>query len=278
VNVADSLQNPGLFVRKALGRLRRRTARIPDQAIVEQMKGGVRFEHKRLSFLNEDDVRAMITHSYDITLCDFFRKHLAPGGIVLDVGANIGYMSAVAASCVGAGGEVHGFEPLAECFERLQNLKRLNREFPFFFHNAALCARAGSLPISFNPEGDMRNATLVPGKRTPQTREVPVWRLDEYIAEKIAKPERIGIIKIDVEGFEFPVLQGLERFLATTTSKPPIVCEIKPWELRNLDCTMRDFDSYMKTHGYGAYDLVRENKRVDLAAMQDMETVVFRAL
>jgi FkbM family methyltransferase len=277
VNVADSIHNPWLFVRKAIGRLRRRSARIPEQVLIEQMKGDVRFEHKRLSFLNDDDIRAMITQSYDITLCDFFRKHLRTGAIMIDVGANIGYMSAVAASCVGMDGEVHGFEPMTECFEQLQNLKRLNPLFPFFFHHAAVGAQAGSLPIAFNPQGDMRNATLVPGKRAPQTREVPVWRLDDYIAEKIAAPHRIGIIKIDVEGFEFPVLQGLERFLASTTCKPLIVCEIKPWEVANFGLTMRDFAGFMTGYGYRAHEMIQEKKTVDLAAMRDMETVVFRA-
>jgi FkbM family methyltransferase len=241
------------------------------------MKGGVRFEHKRLSFIEEDDIRAMMSQSYDITLCDCFRKHLSPGGIVLDVGANIGYMSAVAASCVGASGEVHGFEPLAECFERLQNLSRLNPQFQFFFHNTAIGDKKGTLSIGFNPEGDMRNATLVPGKKNPQTREVPVWRLDDYIAEKIFSPERIEMIKIDVEGFEFSVLHGLERFFATSSCRPLIVCEVKPWEIKNLGYTMQDFDRYMKQFGYGTYEMVRETKSVDLTAMKDMETVLFRA-
>jgi FkbM family methyltransferase len=277
VDLADATHNPRLFVKKAVGRLRRQMARIPNRAIVEQMKGGVRFEHKRLSFLDDDDIRAMMTRSYDITLCEYFRKHLSPGRIVFDVGANIGYMSAVAASCVGISGEIHGFEPLAECFEQLENLRRLNPQFRFFFNNTAIGAQEGLLTIGFNPEGDMRNATLVPGKQTAQTREVPVWRLDDYIAEKIVAPERIGIIKIDVEGFEFSVLRGLERFFAASTSRPLIVCEVKPWEIRNLGYTMQEFDSYMKRFGYGTYEMVRETESVDLPTMQEMETVLFRA-
>ena len=49
VNVSDALRNPGLFAKKALGKLRRRIVSIPDQAIQERMAGGVLFEHKRLS-------------------------------------------------------------------------------------------------------------------------------------------------------------------------------------------------------------------------------------
>jgi FkbM family methyltransferase len=251
--------------------------RIPEQAVQEQMKGGVRFEHKRLPFMEEDDIRAMMTQSYDITLCDCFRRHLSVGSIVLDVGANIGYISAVAASCVGLSGEVHGFEPLVECFERLQNLSRLNPQFHFSFHNTAIGAQKGTLSIGFNPEGDMRNATLVPGRKSPQTREVPVWRLDDYIAQNITSPQRIGMIKIDVEGFEFSVLQGLEQFFAGSTCRPMIVCEVKPWEIKNLGYTMQDFDRYMKKFGYRTYEMVRETKSVDLASLQDMDTVLFRA-
>jgi hypothetical protein len=85
------------------------------------------------------------------------------------------------------------------------------------------------------------------------------------------------MIKIDVEGFEFSVLHGLERFFATSSCRPLIVCEVKPWEIKNLGYTMQDFDRYMKQFGYGTYEMVRETKSVDLTAMKDMETVLFRA-
>jgi hypothetical protein len=38
----------------------------------------------------------MLTGSYDIILCDYLKKHVKTGDIVLDVGANVGYISAVA--------------------------------------------------------------------------------------------------------------------------------------------------------------------------------------
>jgi FkbM family methyltransferase len=277
LNLADALQNPGLFTKKAIGKLRRQTVRIPDHGVIEQMNGGVRFEHKRLSFLDEEDMRAMLTRSYDLNLCACLRKRVSPGEIVIDVGANVGYVSAVAASCVGPSGEVHGFEPLTECFERLQVLRRLNPDFRLVFNNVAAGAEKGLLSIGYNPQGDARNATLVPGKQRIENRQVPVWRLDEYIEENISSPERIRVIKIDVEGFEFSVLRGLERFFTGSGLRPLIVCEIKPWEIRHLGYTMNDFEAHMKGFGYQAYNLLRENMCVDLTALEDMETVLFRA-
>lgn len=276
MNFVSALENPQLALRKAVGKIRRKTARIPEHSIIEEMKGGLLFEHRPLSFLDDDDIRAMMTHSYDISGCDCFRRHLSQGDTVLDVGANIGYMSAVAASCVGRAGEVHGFEPLTECFERLQTLSHSNPAFRLHFNNVAVGSQKGSLKIGFNRDGDMRNATLVPGKNTPETRDVPVWRLDDYIFDNIAAPERIKLIKIDVEGFEFSVLQGLERFFARG-ARPLIVCEVKPWEIRNIGYTMKDFDAYMKNFGYRAFDIARERRTVDLSELQDMDTVVLRA-
>ena len=55
------------------------------------------------------------------------------------------------------------------------------------------------------------------------------------------------------------------------------MCEVKPWEIKNLGYTMQDFDGYMKNFGYGTYEMVRETKSVDLAATTEMETVLFRA-
>lgn len=246
-----------------------------DGAAIRQINGSVRFEHKLLPFLDDDDIRAMLTGSYDIILCDFLRQNLRTGDIVLDVGANVGYISATAASHVGKSGEVHGFEPLPECFTRLERLRELNPAFSLFFNNVALGKEEGVLPIAYNPDGDSRNATLVPGKQSAETRNVPVQRLDDYVFSKIDSPERVRLIKIDVEGFEFPVLQGLERFLKSY--QPIVVCEIKPWELRKLGATLEDFDRYMTGFGYRAFAITKPDRPMRMSSLEDMEVLVFRA-
>jgi FkbM family methyltransferase len=275
LSVLKPWHHPVRLVRKAIGRLQRKLVRIPDQPVIHTLNGNVRYEHKRLTFLDEEDFRAMLTQSYDITLCDYLRKHLAAGDIVLDAGANVGYISALAVSFVGTTGEVHGFEPLQECFARLMRLKELNPLFTLEFNNIALGEKDGVLPIAFNPVGDSRNATLVPGTQSEGARQVPVRRLDEYIATTISSPARIKLIKIDVEGFEYTLLKGLEGFLSRF--QPRIVCEIKPWELKKLGATIEDFDNYMKKFGYRACLIGDENKPIDLRQMTEMDTVVFSA-
>jgi FkbM family methyltransferase len=266
-----------LTVTRAAGKLQRRLTKIPERPVVRTINGTVQFEHICLPFLDEDDFRAMLTQSYDMILCDYLKRHLKPGDIMLDVGANVGYISAVAASHVGASGEVHGFEPLSECFTRLGRLRELNPGLRLIFNNVALGDAEGSLPIAYNPERDSRNASLVPGKHFAETRQVPVRRLDEYIKANISSPERIRVIKIDVEGFEYLVLRGLSSFFSSTSVRPLIVCEVKPWELPKLGATLDDFDRYMSGFGYRAYRIMHQDKPIPMAEVGDMEVLVFRA-
>jgi hypothetical protein len=72
------------------------------------------------------------------------------------------------------------------------------------------------------------------------------------------------------------VLRGLERFLAGESHRPVIVCEIKPWEVEKLGFAIGDLVQYMKSFGYDSYDMVSQNKRIDLAQLTDIEVVLFR--
>lgn len=270
-----ALLRPGLLVKKVVGKLRRKTTRFPANPVIGLVNDTVRFEHKRLPFLTEDNQLAMLTGSYDLILQEFLKRHLRPGDTVIDGGANVGFVSALIASNVGPTGEVHGFEPLLECYERCQVLASLNPQFHFFFHNAALGEEDGVLPI-YCPEGDARNATLISGKNYTDARQVPVKRLDDYIATNISSPEKIRVIKLDVQGFEYLVLRGLEKFFSGTTLRPVIACDMKPWEIRNIGHTLEDFDRYMTSFGYRAFDIVRENVPIDLRSLTDWRAVVFK--
>jgi hypothetical protein len=87
----------------------------------------------------------------------------------------------------------------------------------------------------------------------------------------------ISIPMNSVEGFEFPVLLGLERFFTQTKCRPMIVCEIKPWELPNLGYSLMDFENFMQKYGYEAYEMMHEYKKVDLRCLSDMEVVLFKS-
>jgi FkbM family methyltransferase len=150
-------------------------------------------------FLNSDDFRGMLTKTYDMNLIATIRNLLESGNTFVDVGANVGYVSAVAASIVGPQGFVHGFEPLRECVPHLDRLKTLNDGYNLHFNYCALASEPGELAISFDPEGDARQATLLPGKEYARSYSVDVMRFDDYAERNCVA---VDLVKIDVEGFE----------------------------------------------------------------------------
>ena len=59
--------------------------------------------------------------SYAVPIVETMKRTLRPGDTFLDVGANIGYLSAIAAGLVGVTGQVHCFEPVPDYFRESES-------------------------------------------------------------------------------------------------------------------------------------------------------------
>jgi FkbM family methyltransferase len=207
---------------------------------------------------------------------DAMKRFLKPGDTFIDVGANVGYLSAVAAGLVGMHGEVHSFEPVPVYFAKLRRLAELNPEFPIHANSCAAGEIAGAFPIYVTQEPGQN--TFVPSYKTGseivQTVEVPVVRLDAYIAARNLR--RVSLIKIDAEGFELPILKGLQGYFESTDHRPAIICEIAPRAYPLLGRSLWELAAFMAGYGYFARDLIDGTTRVDLCAMRQVEDVLFR--
>jgi len=127
-----------------------------------------------------------------------WRRHIQPGDLFVDVGANVGTYSIWAGEL---GAETIAIEPAVDTFELLQENIRLNR------HNVTpLRAAAGSSAgvVRFTEGRDSVNRIDPEG-----TTEVPVVTVDSVVGERV-----VAGLKIDVEGFEIDVLRGAEKALA----------------------------------------------------------------
>src|SRR5262249_3296789 len=140
----------------------------------------------------------------DVEWC--LRQLATPQSVCFDVGANLGYFTAVMAQCA-LQGQVYAFEPMASTFDRLLSCIRVNRfsnirAFPFALGSADSQARL------FLHESATGNASLHqdPIARLSRPKQVQVRSLDSLFAEgAIPLPD---IIKIDVEGHELEILRG----------------------------------------------------------------------
>lgn len=154
-----------------------------------------------------------------------FRTLLPIGGVALDVGANVGWHTLLMASLVGANGRVLAVEANPAMRQRLCEHLRLNHLANVEIFASALADAERTVqfyaPSSDSPDtGDghvIASETATPAN----TIRVQARPLDAIAAE--AGLERLDLIKIDVEGFEWPVLQGGRETI--TRFRPHIIFE-----------------------------------------------------
>jgi len=145
---------------------------------------------------------------FDLLVTETLLRLAEPGETAADVGANIGYMSCVLADAVGPAGRVIAFEPHPEIF---QDLVWNTRGLPIEARPAATSDHEGTarlkMPVTF--AGNRGIATLETTEESHAEIDVALTTLDAaFLAE------RIGVLKIDIEGHELNALKGATRLLS----------------------------------------------------------------
>ncbi len=142
------------------------------------------------------------------------KKYTRPGGVFVDVGANIGLHSLIAAKVAG---EVIAIEPVAEIRERLLRNCQLNTITNITLVDAAISDAAHSVPF-YEPQREFHNygdASLQAKNPDLASRLVTTQRLDDILAGR-----HIDFIKIDTQGNEGLALLGAKE---TIRSSRPVV-------------------------------------------------------
>jgi len=154
-----------------------------------------------------------------------FRAILPVGGVALDVGANVGWHTLLMARLVGDSGLVLAAEPNPSVRRRLEANLKLNRFGQVKVIPYAIAAIEGNVEF-YGPEADdadSGNGHITTASATGQSSvyRVETRRLDAILP--VAKITRLDLIKIDVEGYEWPVLNGATQTIAKF--RPHIVFE-----------------------------------------------------
>jgi len=270
--LAILVENPALFVEFCYFEMKKTLLSFPEQRPYFKRRN----IQVQLDYVYDKNIREMYAGSYEISTARIMKKFLESGSIFLDVGANIGYISAIGMGLVGRRGEVHSFEPVPEYFGCLERLASLNPEYRLIPNQCAL----GDIEERANiylSDYDIGSNTLVAGQLGGNLKGSPIGidviRLDSYI-------ERFGLtgislIKIDVEGYEMRVLLGLSNYFEANVDRPPIICEINPESYCLQGLSTGDLENYMNGYGYRAYSDLNLNRRVDIKGLRKLTNVVF---
>ncbi|MBO4228180.1 MULTISPECIES: FkbM family methyltransferase [Bradyrhizobium] len=207
-------------------------------------------------------------HTHEMFLERIFERCLPPGTIFVDIGANCGYWSAYAASLVGPTGEVHAFEPVPQYFRLIRRLAQLNPAYRILANQIACGARSERLSMAVvaprannfdNYDTNIGSSSLAAGfldhvRELTEAIAVSVIPFDAYVREHNLDLDRIGLIKIDVEGFESAVFDGMYEVLAHDGRKVPILCEILTDRTRAAPLDGRIIIERLEASGYRCLD------------------------
>jgi FkbM family methyltransferase len=167
---------------------------------------------------------------------------LAEGDRVVDIGANIGAFTVLAASKVGRTGRVFAFEPDPATCERLRGNVRLNGLENVVVENCAVGAAAGE--ATFYRHAKNAYSSLMDGvdgrvQEHLESFPVPVRGIREVIAE--AGPA-IKLLKVDCEGSEYDIVDALDAAAAAAVQQ--ISMEVHPVAGRSAEGLQARIESW----------------------------------
>ena len=185
--------------------------------------------------------------SYERTL---LRQHLRPGDTFLDIGANVGIYSMLAAALVGAMGKVLAIEPNPFVMERLRFNAGLNSleavivEVPF-----GVTDQAGDFDLNLDPSNLGGSSLVIAHSDT--SIKVPCLPLHAIVGNHRVK--EIAALKIDIEGAEDRALGPFFRNADRIMYPKLIILE------RSSGFWKEDLHSMLTSVGYSLLNTTRMN-------------------
>lgn len=155
---------------------------------------------------------ARVRGKYEIEKHKAIRTFLKPGGIFIDVGANKGDFSLVAAKLLDKTGKVIAFEPESKNCKWITKSININGYKNISLYKIALSDHNGEAKLYIGKKSGWHTLISSQKNRNSDTIDVKVRTLDSYLKE-ISFCEPIDMIKIDVEGAELQVLRGAYQTL-----------------------------------------------------------------
>lgn len=201
-------------------------------------------------------------YKFDKEEINYIRENLREGDVAFDIGAHKGAYTYWMYRSVKASGKILCIEPQPILFKYLKKMIGI-----FGFANVTLmdCAvsdrdKDGVITVPGKP-GDVSQGARIDDQKIIQAKHkhdlytinVKIRSIDSIIAETGLKPK---IIKIDVEGHEFSVLQGMTR--ALTEVRPRIIVECEARHIKEY--TIFDVFDFLLDKNYEGYYLQNGNK------------------
>jgi FkbM family methyltransferase len=188
--------------------------------------------HGQKYLVEPDDLiitpQLVVYRQWEADLSAFVSRTLGPDSVFVDVGANFGYFTCLAASRIGCGGKgrVVAVEPNPAMLALLEANITINWSMADIQVARLAAGAAPARARLFIPRQRAANASLSMGDDDAEVVEVDVAPLDALLPAG----EAVHVMKIDVEGHEAEVLQGARRLIAGS----PRILVVMEWSLAQM--------------------------------------------
>ena len=186
------------------------------------------------------------TGDNEVPVQDCMADFLRDGMVVYDVGANVGFMSVLCAKLVGPSGRVYAFEPVESNIPWIARNVRVNRFDNVVIVQKAVSNEVGKAELNLAQySGGAALASVEPPPDFSGTAMVDVTTIDAVVGAGEAAPD---LVKIDVEGAEILVLEGMSETIEA--HGPAILYEIDGATEQDLKEKAGPIEAFLRARGY----------------------------
>jgi FkbM family methyltransferase len=217
--------------------------------------------------------RYILGKPHEPSITNLFVEKIKQSDVVLDIGANQGYFTVLAAKLIDKG-SVHAFEMDPVLLPCINDSLKLNKGIcKIYVNQAAVYETSGEL-LTFAPHKKNNLTTNSLLYRNYQNIQLitQTISLDEYCEKMDIVP---NFIKIDVEGAELSALKGMKNILEKY--QPSLLIEIHPKQLGQVNQTGKDIINYILTHApnYSSFliDNYRKEQGLSLNKFYNLEKI-----
>jgi FkbM family methyltransferase len=196
----------------------------------------------------------LLEDAWDPSLTDLVRKTLDPQAVFIDVGANVGYFTLLASTCVGDSGRVLSIEPNPPVAEQLRlNVERSNLSNVIIEQTLCTDSLESYTQTLYLPDQSQLGKASISKSNAGGVESVEVRSstVDQLIRNH--RLQNVTFVKIDVEGAELMVLRGMTETLRQL--RPIIVLELEPHLLTQLGTTREEVIDFLSGFSYSTESL-----------------------
>lgn len=214
-----------------------------------------------------------LINEYEKAELTYLKNSLQVGQTFIDIGANIGLFSLMAAKLVGAQGMVISFEPFEANYRAFCKNVVLNKLEQIQANKIAVTDYDGDIDLFYDTAEANKGMATTLAVSEGESEKVPACKLDSYFASSHEKRE-VHFIKLDIEGGEFPALKGMKNLLKQY--KPILLIEMEDALIEQTDYTIEEMHQYLFELEYEKYYLTDEGELSKTETNQNRNNYIFK--